>query len=196
MSEEPDVEVFLADREIECCRPPPGRGDRVSWPLQWVDDPAGPGARQVPWRARPLSGATDLGLLLRHERLTARWRAGGAEVPGRGALLADAHGQVPEQVPPVPGRVVRVHVVVRTWRLRPPRTYDPVDGEFELRPVDRGPRWFDPGPVSSRSRSRPAGRAACWWGSGWAEVSAGRRGRCAPGGCRRCSRRRGGSRPA
>jgi hypothetical protein len=114
----------------------------VNWPLQWVDDPLGPGACAVAWHAGPVA---DDGVVLRHGRLTAWWRELGAAVPVRGALVADTHGQVPERVPPVPGRVVRVQVVVQTWQLVPPRTYVPVDGEFTLRAVERSPRWFDGG---------------------------------------------------
>ena len=33
-----DVDVSLAGWKIECCQPPPGEGDDVSWPLLWVDD--------------------------------------------------------------------------------------------------------------------------------------------------------------
>ncbi|MGY1732014.1 DUF6578 domain-containing protein [Geodermatophilus sp. SYSU D01045] len=132
--------MFLADWEIECCRPPPGEGDRVSWRLQWVDDPVGPGARDLRWQVR---APADDGLVLHHGLLAAWWPQPRGDVPARGALVADAHGQVPDRVPPVTGRVVRVHVVVQTWRLVPPRTYVPVDGGFTLRPVDRSPRWFD-----------------------------------------------------
>jgi hypothetical protein len=92
---------------------------------------------------------TDLGLLLRHRLLRAWWRGADARsVPVRGALVADLHGGVPEQVPPTLGRVVSVQVVRQTHRLTGPRTYEPVAGEFELRPLPRSHRWSSTGPES------------------------------------------------
>lgn len=70
------------------------------------------------------------------------------EVPARGALVADLHGGVPEQVPPTHGRVVRAQVVVQTHRLTGPRTYEPVAGAFEQRRVPRSPGSFHTCPDS------------------------------------------------
>ncbi len=73
--------------------------------------------------------------------------------------MADGHGQIPRQVPATDGRVVRVQVVEQAYRLVPPRTYEPVGGDFCLRRVERSPRWFDTGsaepplPPSSRWES-------------------------------------------
>jgi hypothetical protein len=56
-----DVQVFLADWEIECCQPPPGVDDKVAWRLRWTDVPAGPRVVTVPCkqlRHRPPSTAT------------------------------------------------------------------------------------------------------------------------------------------
>ena len=132
---------------IECCHAPPGVGDRVSWPLLWVDDDGSPGALQLDWHSRPpAAGAwvdpTDL--LLRHGPLVACWR-GRTAVPARGQLLADVHGGVPEQVPPVSGTVLGVEIVDQAYRLAGPRTYVPIPGDVVLRPVTRSPRWFDSG---------------------------------------------------
>jgi hypothetical protein len=130
--------------QIECCAEPPGPGDRVEWPLMWVDDPSGPGSMSVDWRSEPLEpGAWNEpgDRLLRHGPLTAYWR-GPAPVPARGALVADVHGGVPEAVMPVLGTVVSVDVVDQAWRLTGPRTYVPIPGDFRLRRVARSPRWF------------------------------------------------------
>lgn len=148
-----EVSVFLEAWQIECCEPPPGRGDQVSWPLIWVDDAAGPGAAQVDWRSEPLEpGASNEpgDRVLRHGPLAAYWR-GRASVPPHGHLLADVHGGVPSQVPPVQGSVVSVDVVDQAYRLSPPRTYRPVPGDVRLSRVDRSPRWFDsPAPDEGR----------------------------------------------
>lgn len=97
----------------------------------------------------PGPDGADLGLLLQHRLLGAWWRGADARaVPGRGALVADLHGLVPEQVPPTHGRVVSVQVVEQTHRLTGPRTYEPVAGEFGLRQVSRSPGWFSSGPES------------------------------------------------
>jgi hypothetical protein len=102
---------------------------------------------------------TDGGVVLRHGPLTAWWPEATVDVPPLGTLVADAHGQVPGQVPRTTGHVVRVQVVEQAYRLAPPRTYEPVRGDFSLRPVERSPRWFDTGsagpplPPSSRWES-------------------------------------------
>jgi hypothetical protein len=128
----------------------PAEGDRVDWPLQWTDDPSGPGGREVAWRAARLGP----GVVLRHGPLTAWWPEADREVPARGALVADLHGLTPAAVPSTAGRVVRVCVVEQTWRLVPPRTYVPVPGAFVLRPVRRGPSRF----LDDRGDGRPAVR--------------------------------------
>ncbi len=144
-----EVSVFLEGWQIECCEGPPGRGDEVSWPLIWVDDAAGPGAVQVEWRSEPLpSGARNEpgDRMLQHSPVAAYWR-GRDPVPSHGYLLADVHGGVPEEVPPVRGTVTSVDVVDQAYRLSSPRTWRPVPGDFRLRRVDRSPRWFDSGPT-------------------------------------------------
>jgi hypothetical protein len=126
-----EVDVFRAGWEIECCRPAPGEGDRVTWPLLWVDDPSGPG-----------------GLLLSHGSLDAWWvgLSPGA-VPGRGRLLADLHGGLPDAaLLPTPASVVSVRVVEQAYRLAMPGGYEPIAGGYVLRPVSRSPRWFGGGP--------------------------------------------------
>ena len=139
-----EVSVFLDGWQIECCADPPGPGDHVRWPLIWLDDADGPGGMQVDWRSDllPVSARNEPDdLLLRHGVLTAYWR-GPAPARTRGRLVADVHGGVPEQVPPVAGSVVSVGLVDQAYRRSAPRTYVPVSGDFRLRPVPRSPKWF------------------------------------------------------
>jgi hypothetical protein len=128
-----EVQVFLAGWEIECCQPPPGEGDRVEWPLQWTDDPSGPGAIELHWEVG------DDGRLLTLGALRAHWR-GTAAVPVRGSLSADLHGGA-EQVPPTRGTVLSVRVVEQAYRYTG-QGYVPIEGAYTQRPVDRSPRWF------------------------------------------------------
>jgi hypothetical protein len=130
---------------IECCHPPPGVGDQVSWPLLWVDADGSPGALQLDWHSRPLAAGSwvdPTDLLLRHGPLVACWR-GRTTVPTRGQLLADVHGGVPEQVPPATGTVLGVEIVNQAYRLAGPRTYVPIPGDVVLRPVTHSPQRFD-----------------------------------------------------
>lgn len=149
--------VFLESWQIECCADPPGPGDRVEWPLRWVDDPSGPGNVHIDWGSEPLGpGALNEpgDRLLRHGPLTAYWR-GRAPVPAHGALMADVHGSVPDAVPPVPGTVVSVDVVDQAWRPAGPRTYVPIPGDFRLRRVALSPRWFSSGASALDDRPDP-----------------------------------------
>lgn len=134
------VDVLLAGWEIECCRPPPGVGDRVDWPLLWVDDDAGPGAVDLRWQERPAPAGHD-GRLLAHGPLTAWWPAAG-DVPAHGRLVADLHGGAPGLMPSTTGTVTGVHVVTQTYRLAASGAYLPLAGAFDLRPVTRGPTSF------------------------------------------------------
>ena len=139
--------VFLEGWQIECCADPPGPGDRVEWPLLWVDDPSGPGSMQLDWQPEPLAPSTwnEPGdRVLRLGSVAAYWR-GRDPVPAHGALVADVHGGVPEAVPPVRATVVTVDVVDQAYRLSPPRTYLPIPGDFRLRRVDRSPKWVSSG---------------------------------------------------
>jgi hypothetical protein len=131
-----EVQVFLAGWEIECCQPPPGEGDRVAWPLRWADDPTGPGAVELDWHA---AEAVPGGVLLARGPLRAWWRGTGA-VPARGSLWADLHGGC-EEVLPTRGTVLSVRVVEQAYRYTG-RRYEPLDGAYTLRPVDRSPTWF------------------------------------------------------
>ncbi|SFD90738.1 DUF6578 domain-containing protein [Blastococcus tunisiensis] len=141
------VPVFLDDWQIECCEDPPGPGDQVGWPLVWLGDAAGPGGTEVDWQSDPLpaEARNEPGdRVLRHGPLAAYWRGLGP-APAHGRLLADVHGGVPDQVPVVHGTVLAVDVVDQVWRLDGPRTYVPVPGDFRMRRVARGPKWFDGG---------------------------------------------------
>ena len=60
---------------IECCHAPPGVGDRVSWPLLWVDDDGSPGARLAgPRTYVPIPGD----VVLRPVTRSPRWFDSGA----------------------------------------------------------------------------------------------------------------------
>ena len=131
------MQVFLAGWEIECCQPPPGEGDRVEWPLLWEDDPSGPGGTVLDWHvAEPVPG----GFLIDHGPLRAWWRGTATGIPTRGSLWADLHGGS-EEVPLTQGTVLSVRVVEQAYR-HTPRGYEPIDGAYTLRPVDRSPQWF------------------------------------------------------
>jgi hypothetical protein len=152
------IDVFLGGWQIECCTPPPGEGDVVSWRLQWVDDPAGPGAHGARWRAVPAAPPAADGLVLHDGAVHAWWGGSAGDLPLRGRLLADDHGQVPEQVPPVTGTVLSVRVVEQAYLRTGMRTYEPLAGAYSLRPVPRSPRWFtsdrpDPPPEVLREES-------------------------------------------
>jgi hypothetical protein len=134
-----EIDVFLDGWAVECCTPPPGEGDVVSLHLWWVDDPAGPGAHEAHWHA---AGPAADGLVLDDGAVHAWWDGSADDLPSRGRLLADAHGQVPEQVPPVTGTVLSVRVVEQAYSRRGVRTYEPLAGAYSLRPVPRSPRRF------------------------------------------------------
>ncbi|WP_448626869.1 DUF6578 domain-containing protein [Geodermatophilus sp. URMC 64] len=145
-----EVDVFLAGWEIECCEPPPGEGDRVTWPLLWGDDPAGPGAVDLPWTVEEVFagvGPMPGGLLLRHGTLYAWWIGLSADaVPRRGSLSADLHGGLPDEVlPPTTATVASVRVVEQAYRQDATGSYIPIDGGYVLRPVVRSPQWFTGG---------------------------------------------------
>ncbi len=146
--------MFVAGWEIECCRPPPGEGDRIAWGLLWGDEPEGAGALDVPWQAQPAPAGHE-GLLLTHGPLTAWWPDPVAEVPARGCLTADLHGGVPSRMRLTPGAVTRVHVVTQTYRRTASGTYVPLPGEFALRPVSRSPKWFSSDPGDDPDREPP-----------------------------------------
>lgn len=138
-----EVEVAVSGWEIECCEPPPGEGDRVVWPLTWVEDPLGPGSTEVSWRPHPPGGGVTEGLLLEHGPLVAWWDGIDlGAVPSRGRLVAQLHGGLMPDVPRVTGTVVGVHVITRAYRRPGSRGYEPVPGDFALRAVTRAPKWF------------------------------------------------------
>ena len=103
-----------------------------------MDDPAGPGAREVHWRAAPTAAGSVLGA----GPLQAWWDGPAESVPARGVLVADDHGQVPEQVRPVTATVLSVRVVRQAYHRTGLRTYEPIAGAFTLRPVAVSPRSF------------------------------------------------------
>jgi hypothetical protein len=150
-----EIDVFVAGWEIECCQPPPGEGNRVTWPLQWMADSDGVGVGEVEnsWHVQP--GPADRGALLVHGPLTLSWPGTVADLPATGFFMTDLHAGAPDEVPPTSGTVLGVQVVTQTYRLDPRGFYAPVPGEFELRSVPRSPRWFDGGDSSIEPNDRP-----------------------------------------
>jgi len=163
------VSVEVAGWEIECCVPPPGVGDRVSWPLEFysgeVDpdgfDRAAPDSRW--WRAERRD---DGAVLLVDGPLVAYWSTyrHPAPEPGvleaTGVLSATLHGgSAPVDLPAVSGRVRRLWVRSQVYVPvigKGTRYRGPVAGTLELREVDRSPRWFSSGPPSAEGPERIA----------------------------------------
>jgi hypothetical protein len=165
------VTVELAGWEIECCVPPPGVGDRVSWPLTFhisgeVDPDRfdRPARVSGPWRVEVRDdGAT----LVVDGPVVAYWSEyrHPAPAPGvveaTGVLIATLHGgSGPSDLPAVTGRVRRLWVTSQLYAPRPsdqPRYWGPVSGTLELQEVERSPRWFSSGPTSNEPARHQTG---------------------------------------
>jgi len=111
--------VLVKAWEWECCGEPFAVGDAVAWKLL-VDprrDEELPAAALVPDATAPGAHEGQPGHVLRCGALTA-W-APGEEVPRRGLLVADRHGEVPDDLPATGGTVRAIRVVAHEVRPSP-----------------------------------------------------------------------------
>ncbi|MGW1749956.1 DUF6578 domain-containing protein [Streptomyces sp. NPDC002092] len=131
--------VFYESWQMECCGTPFSVGEKVSWPLRFVD------ADEV------LGGGW-------HEEFPEIMGAGGPG-PQAGLLTVETHGG---KWPEVAGRVRAIRVVTQEYAETAPgsRSWEPVrgPGTRRLRRVDECPKWFaDEGPREKGRRFVEAG---------------------------------------
>ena len=166
------IPVVLDANDMACCLARPSVGDAVGWSLAWHDDPTHPAASEIRWSAEPLQLdehesrhiGVESGTLLTRGPLSAWWRGDERSAPYRGVLVAEAHGFVPDAVPPVRGRAREVAVLIELhrqvrlqhWAAVPEltTTWPMADGDEEL-------DWEEftalAGPVPAGHDRRPGG---------------------------------------
>jgi hypothetical protein len=143
------IAVMVADWEIECCAPPPVVGAESAWRLELApaDDEI---AHEAVWTVTHDRRGTAF---LERDGVHAVWNSCSAPAPPpgihtlRGLLHGTVHGIVPDELPPVTGRVQRVRIASYEYEWDPveERTLRPRLGSRALRDVRESPRWFGGG---------------------------------------------------
>lgn len=152
------LRVEVRDWVIECCLPPPAVGQEVAWGLQ-LHEGAGGSAQELRATATTLPawpglacGRTPVRLEVEGAVLyTERPAPVDGDVLVTGTIRVAQHGEAPEDLPPVRGRVRRLRLAHVLHEQVPPGVWQvvqPYDVRYE--DVQEAPRWF---PAQDRSTS-------------------------------------------